>query len=74
MTTKERIAYLDGAIDKLENEMAQDYEVFEARQKNRKALLKQWREEQIKLCQERMDQLDKEAAKWLAQDKLQNQP
>jgi transcription initiation factor TFIID subunit TAF12 len=59
MNTKERIAYLDGAIDKLQSEMAEDYEVFEARQKNRKALLKQWREEQIKLCREGIAAIDK---------------
>jgi len=59
MKTKERIACLDRAIDKLQNEMAEDYEVFEARKKNRKALLKQYREEQIKLCRERIAEIDK---------------
>jgi recombinational DNA repair ATPase RecF len=59
MNTKERIAYLDGAIDKLQNEMAEDYEAFEARKKNRKALLKQYREEQIKLCRESIAAIDK---------------
>jgi len=58
MNTKERIAFLDGTIASIEKEMADDLEVFQARQKNKKALLKQYREEQVQLCRDRMAELD----------------